>query len=84
MQSIFSANGAEQSPSLLRQRVDVLTGCGTLGQLLLELAQTVIEDADLAVVALEARLGHGDIVLTHGLERSIEALISRCGCREIS
>ena len=59
MQSIFSVNGAEQSPSFLRQRVKVLTGCGARGQLLLELAQAVIEDADLAVVALEARLGYG-------------------------
>ena len=29
------------------------------------------------------RLGHGDIVLTHSLERGVETLISRRGCREI-
>ena len=33
-------NGAEQLPGFLRQRVDVLAGCGARGQLLLESAQT--------------------------------------------
>lgn len=61
---VSSASASMSSPAAAR------------GQLLLESAQTVVEDADPAVVALKARLGHGGVVLTHGLERGIELPIA--------
>lgn len=61
---VSSASASMSSPAAAR------------GQLLLESAQTVVEDADPAVVALKARPGHGGVVLTHGLERSIELPIA--------